>query len=437
MNRLRRYFIGELLKMEGFLERARVLVVFNITIYSIILTFFLFCIVILEGEYLIAARAMLSILLLIGFLYITKSTQSIKPLSHFIVNIAGFAILSNLYFIFQRVDYSTFSILLALMVFSFEIFPRKTSSAYAIFYSMNLLIVVFLNAYEIKWTTIEPFQFQPFDQLLATLTGLILIFYILWEFDRTNSDFAKHLKLQNKELTMAKSSAEEMIKLKNNFLANMSHEFRTPLNGIIGIAEIIESEIEKDEIKELAFRQKESSKRLLNTLNNIMELSKLESHNKKLVLQDIDIKRFLNELFPRIKYEAELKGLDFEIIVPNYELTGRASLEPLNAILLSVLDNAIKFTQSGQIRVNTYQENEQIVIEISDTGIGISKEFLPKIFNTFEQESVGIGRTYEGSGIGLSISKKYMEMIGGALNVESVKGEGSVFYIIIPASKLS
>lgn len=244
-------------------------------------------------------------------------------------------------------------------------------------------------------------------------------------------------KLYEEELVNAKLKAEEVSRLKANFLSNMSHEIRTPINGILGISDIIAQEFASDEaLMEYVGMLKESGNRLLETITSILNFSKLENSGLDVKLVEIDLCDAVNDTIQPLKILAKRKGLN----VNCHQVDESPQIEfdrgVLSQILNNLIGNAIKFTEKGEIKVSVGKrssiEYNWAFIEVKDSGIGISDEFFPQLFSPFRQESDGISRNYEGSGLGLSIVKKYIELFGGRIEVESTKGVGSTFTVLIP-----
>ncbi len=233
------------------------------------------------------------------------------------------------------------------------------------------------------------------------------------------------------ELVAAQSKAEEMTLLKSSFLTNMSHEIRTPLTGIIGFAAILEDEV-REEQKELVQLIEQSGQRLLQTLNAILDLSTLESGTMQLKPQRLDI---IDEVLTRVHYlepKARAKGLYLELAPGPKKLYATLDRDSLDRALTNLISNAIKFTREGGVTVLVEQHERDLVIKVRDTGIGISEPFMPHLFEAFRQESTGMTRTYEGTGLGLTITKRLINFLGGKISVDSVLGEGSEFTVTFP-----
>ena len=242
-------------------------------------------------------------------------------------------------------------------------------------------------------------------------------------------------KLIVKEFIEAKEKAEEMNRLKTNFLSNMSHEIRTPLIGILGYAEILESESFDEETLEMVHIIKNSAVRLNRTLNNILDITQIESAKNKINFQEQNIVGFLTNQVRLIKAAAESKGLSINFEPGETIINAYIDEFMFISIIENLLNNAVKFTDKGTITLTARQEENSAVIEIKDEGIGVKEELLEKIFEPFRQASEGYNRKYEGTGLGLALVKKYITLMRGSITLRSKPGKGSIFIIKIPMSK--
>lgn len=234
------------------------------------------------------------------------------------------------------------------------------------------------------------------------------------------------------EMILSKQKAEEMSNLKSNFLANMSHELRTPLTGILGISEYLNEELQGTEYQEMVEGIHNSGKRLLQTLNMILNLSKIESEKYEIKHQTISISKVIKEIHSLFLKTAERRGI---LLNTNLKLNGQQFVTDeklFRDILINLVENAIKYTEIGSVAIEAEKYNGSLIIRVKDTGIGISKEKLDLIFEPFRQASEGIGRSFEGTGLGLTITKKYVETLNGKIFVESKFGEGTCFTIEFP-----
>lgn len=240
------------------------------------------------------------------------------------------------------------------------------------------------------------------------------------------------LKKINEELIRSKEKAEEMNRLKSNFLANMSHELRTPLVGILGFAEIICKEDVSPEIKVMAETIYKSGNRLSDTLNLILDLSQLETEKKDIRYRKVDLVSKAKEIIALFNETANKKGLSLKSSSSQDSIIINFDERAFYSILNNLINNAIKFTTEGSISTTISLKNDSVEIKVIDTGIGIAEQNYQNIFDEFRQVSEGYTRNFEGSGLGLSITKKLVEKFGGTITVESEIGKGSTFKVILP-----
>ncbi len=258
------------------------------------------------------------------------------------------------------------------------------------------------------------------------LTGLAGIEGLL--FNVTDITEAKRFE---RELVLAKETAEEMVRLKDSFLANMSHEIRTPLTGILGFAQILESEVEESQA-ELVGHIQASGNRLLNTLNSVLDLAELEAQSVRPELEALDVGREVEETAGLVAPLARLKGLSFRTDLPDTPVFANTNASCLQRVVMNLASNAVKFTDKGEICISVTADDDHVNVVVSDTGVGISEEFKPQLFGEFTQESTGNARTHEGSGLGLAITRRLVDLIDGGISVESKKGYGSRFIVTLP-----
>ena len=239
-----------------------------------------------------------------------------------------------------------------------------------------------------------------------------------------------------RELLEAKEKAEESDRLKSAFLANMSHEIRTPMNGILGFTDLLsEQNIGAAEREEFIRIIKKSGQRMLNTVNDIIEISKIETGQVSLQKAKVDINKEMEDIYAFFLPEAEAKGLRmfFEFEPSAQGLVLETDLVKLNSILTNLIKNAIKYTEKGSIRIGFNRKDEcEILFFVEDTGIGIPLHRQEAVFDRFIQADMGDTRAYQGSGLGLSIAKSYVEMLGGEISLVSAPGEGSRFSFSLP-----
>lgn len=258
--------------------------------------------------------------------------------------------------------------------------------------------------------------------------------------ERVKADFQlkesiDQIKSINNDLILAKNKAEESDKLKSAFLANMSHEIRTPMNAIIGFSEfLLQPELSKDKLEKYVHIIIASSQQLLSIINDIIDISKIESGQLYIESELVNVNKLMDEIFVSYKRLVDLKQLKLICQVPNPNklIQVKTDGSRIRQVICNLLNNAIKFTNEGEIRFGyTIQENF-IEFYVEDSGIGIAPENLSLIFNRFRQVNATNKQLNEGNGLGLSISKALVEKLGGTISVNSKPGIGSSFVFTIP-----
>jgi len=239
-------------------------------------------------------------------------------------------------------------------------------------------------------------------------------------------------------LKEGKKKAEEMNRLKSVFLANMSHELRTPLIGIIGYSEILSSEIEDPEFKTMAETIRISSLRLKDTLNSILDLSRVESNKYELKFQELNVADIVQETVRLFESFAKKKNLYLKTLLLDQDCKLKLDYKVLLQILSNLVNNGLKYTHEGGVTVElekmSENENQIIEIRVIDTGIGIPDDAKNIIFEEFRQASEGPSRFFEGTGLGLTLTKKFTELLGGQILLKSIVGEGTTFTVRFPSN---
>lgn len=317
------------------------------------------------------------------------------------------------------------------------------------FIILHIIILMFL------WVGLEFFGFEfitpyPFseDQLKgfyfthafgSIVLGLTFLTVLLN--DTTNSENEQSEK-QNK-LKASKQKAEEISKIKSEFLSNMSHEMRTPLNSILGFTDVLDlTELKEDQQEYLGYVKKASAN-MLSLINDILDFSKFDNSNFTLNNHTFQLATIIKEVAGILKVTALQKNLDF-----NYEIDTEINefhigdSKRLKQILLNLITNAIKFTKEGSVsikvkRIESREASDTITIIISDTGIGIEKENINDIFDSFKQSQTVITKEYGGTGLGLAIVKQLAEAMGGSIAVQSELYKGSEFTLTLPFERIT
>jgi len=238
------------------------------------------------------------------------------------------------------------------------------------------------------------------------------------------------------QLVKSKEAAEYGKKVKENFLANMSHELRTPINGVIGLTQLLRKTPLNDQQSTMLELLETSSQSLLGVINDVLDISKIESGKFNIIRTANNIREVIASVFQLLKFKADEKMLDMLLeIDPNLPEYMMLDALRLNQVLMNLLSNAIKFTDRGSVKLKISvldrdKDKLKIKFSVEDTGIGIAEEKLSKIFDSFEQADADTASNYGGTGLGLTIVKKLVELKGGELTVSSRLGKGSVFNII-------
>ncbi len=247
-------------------------------------------------------------------------------------------------------------------------------------------------------------------------------------------DITEH-KQTLEDLIKAKEHAEESDKLKSAFLANMSHEIRTPMNGILGFAELLkEPDLSGEQQQEYIKIIEKSGIRMLNIINDIVDISKIEAGLMKVDIKDSNINEKIQFIYIFFKPQVEGKGMQllFNNTLPIKEAIIRTDNEKVYSILTNLVKNAIKYSNEGSIVFGYVKKGKTLEFYVKDTGIGIPKDRQSAIFERFIQADISDKMARQGAGLGLSISKAYVEMLGGKIWVESEEGIGSTFYFTLP-----
>lgn len=299
--------------------------------------------------------------------------------------------------------------------------------------ALTLSLVSFLSTYLLSYyhpeILSEANTFYTFTDSFVTMVCVSCFVGILLRIQTRTYEHERELaERQQQEM-------ERIVRSKDTFFANMSHEIRTPINTIIGLNEMILREDISDEIAENAINIQNASKMLLTTINDILDLSKLESGKMEIVPAQYEISSMFSDLVNLIWIRAHQKDLEFKVAIdPDIPSMLYGDEVRIKQVITNMLTNAVKYTSAGSVTLSAKGDRlsaDQILLRISveDTGMGIRKESLEDLFNSFKRVDESDNRNIEGTGLGLSISKQLIEMMGGKITVDSVYHKGSVFTI--------
>ena len=293
-----------------------------------------------------------------------------------------------------------------------------------------------------KWIDLEAkIDYGPIVRTLAIVGAVIVIVIIVsffWILKLRKE--IKQRKLIQKDLEIAKSEADDANEFKSGFMARMSHEIRTPLNAITGMAYLLKKTNLTLTQKMYADRITQASSNMLSIINDILDFSKIEAGKVELEITSFSIDQMIQEVVNIVSYKIEEQGIGFKLskdpLVPNWFFGDAKRLEQ---VLLNLLNNAAKFTNEGEVSLDIRliaKENEKYHLSfvVKDTGIGMNEDQIKRLFNPFVQGDISINRRFGGSGLGLSIVKNLLDMMGGEIQIFSTPGEGSAFIINISLS---
>jgi two-component system, sensor histidine kinase len=234
----------------------------------------------------------------------------------------------------------------------------------------------------------------------------------------------------------ARLRAEEASRMKSEFLASMSHELRTPLNGIIGFAELIKDDAADEEVRENAEIIEKSGSHLLNLVNTILDVAKIEAGAMTLARETVDIRTLVTDVAAIHQSGADAKGLDFQVQLAD-DLPPALVTDPVRVrqVLHNLLSNAVKFTQAGRVHTVVATDTDSVVIRVIDSGPGIALDLQDKIFEKFHQGDAFLTRSHGGTGLGLTLARHLVELMGGEMSLESRVGQGSTFVFTLPAGR--
>ena len=287
------------------------------------------------------------------------------------------------------------------------------------------------QAIEDKWLNIKIIKKTDYKLLFIIIVIFLIIIFITIFWIQKLKNFNKILKESKESLKKAKQKADENAKLKEEFLSIMSHEIRTPLNGIIGMSELLFNTKLDSKQKNYTSSINKHSKQLLNIVNDILDFAKLQKGKLELSVTTFNLYSTIENILDLFKDEIIKKELKINLYYKASKIV-KGDNTKISQILINLIGNSIKFTQKGEITISIIQNDNIFRFEIKDTGIGINKDIQTHLFEPFKQANSSISRKYGGSGLGLVISKKLVELMNGKIWLESEIDKGSTFIFEIP-----
>ncbi len=368
----------------------------------------------------------LSTTVIFGLMYLYSRNKEKYTVSKYFIIINGIILLNIQWFINYGSNGPILYLFVVVESFIIVFFAKKEKFAFSVLVFANVTVLFYI---EYRFPESVGKYVKDSARLIDLYTGLLI--YLFLSILMLNAALKFYIRQQQK--------AQLADKLKSAFLANMSHEIRTPMNGILGFAELLkEPNLSGQEQQEFVSIIEKSGKRMLSIINDIIDISKIESGLMKLDVKVSDINEQLDYIYNFFKPEIEKKGMHITVkkTLSSTEAIIKTDPEKLYAILINLVKNAIKYTDEGSIEVGYSRKSEKTSAELEffvrDTGIGISEDRHEAIFERFVQADIIDKNAYQGAGLGLSIAKAYVEMLGGTIWVESAPHEGSSFYFTLP-----
>jgi signal transduction histidine kinase/ActR/RegA family two-component response regulator len=428
-------------KDQSILDQARIRLLYYGFWIVIAAVTCLFINVYLQHQFLLAFTAGVSFVALIAlFKYLTYRPHWLQ-ISHAILAWATIINLMNVFVTLQKVDIITVQVILMVILFSFYMLGQRWGLIYSLLNLIPVLAFLMLQYNGNYFIGLRPEMLGQSTVLISIFTNFVIIIYIHSLFYGAFFNSIKLLKEKgeeqkqlNSQLELAIDKAEKSSQIKSEFLATMSHELRTPLNAVIGMSNLMMMANPRPDQKENLNVLKFSANNLLSIVNDVLDFNKIESG--KLVFENV--KFSLVELLQNIggaeALKAKEKGLVFNIKIDPFFDNKMLFGDPvrMSQIIFNLLSNAIKFTKQGSILlkatcIDTHDNTVSVAFLVKDTGIGIEKSNLDSIFEPFTQESITSTRQYGGTGMGLAIVKRLLELQGLQMHVTSIVGEGSEF----------
>lgn len=307
-----------------------------------------------------------------------------------------------------------------------------TSARWAVFWA----VLVVLQMGGLGWLhvhgldrprlNVDQVHVLSFLSILGFLTALLILTFLYEKFE---SQIIRRLQRNNRELAAARDQALAASQAKSSFLANMSHEFRTPLNAIIGYSDMLleEEDVLSNHQQRDLVRIRESGTHLLKLVNGLLDLSKVEAGKMELEITPVQLEQLIREVEDTLRPLIQQQENQLSIELPEQPITLHTDVLKLKQCLINLLGNAAKFTQKGQLRILARTRGSLLQVEVHDTGIGMSVEQMQMIFVPFTQADPSTTRKYGGTGLGLTLARRFAQLLGGDIQVRSEVNKGSVF----------
>jgi len=383
--------------------------------------------------------AILFISFLALFKYLTYRPRW-KQISHAVLIIGSIVNVNTIFIALQKVDIITVQVLLLIVLFSYYMLGQSWGLFYSLLNVIPVMVFLVISYYNGYFIAMRPETIDQSTIIIGVFTNFILIVYIHSHFYGAFLNNIEELKATsekqqqlNKELGLAMQKAEQSSRIKTDFLATMSHEIRTPLNAIIGMSNVMLMNNPRKDQKENLDVLKLSANSLMAIVNDVLDFNKIESGQLVFENRKFNLFELVQNICGAERLRAEEKGLIFSLkvdpLLNNKLLVG----DPvrLGQVLFNLVNNAIKFTKAGTIwvRASFYDHNDGVTVNfaVKDTGIGMDQNHLESIFEPFTQESITATRRYGGTGMGLAIVKRLLELQGLHMNVTTKLGKGSEF----------
>ncbi|MCD4793306.1 MAG: ATP-binding protein [Bacteroidales bacterium] len=439
--------------LESF--RSRTLLLFLLTGLMLLIAFMIKTT--LSGTYNSLYIQFVFLIILIASLILMKTGKH-QLVGNMLSLLIVFIEIASTFFNFSGAESYNFFVDEFYLLLAFLLFSAMFASRFILITNSILITATAITAFIIKKNDFPP---EIIEELKLGLNVYILVILIIFGFsylythtilkaikEISDSAFdteekniqleenAKLLQEQQFELIKAKEKAEESDRLKSSFLANMSHEIRTPMNSVLGFTTILKDSGLNEKQSEFVKIIESSGNHLLDLINDIIDISELESNIVKINNDKIKLNNLLNETAKVFEANLLNDNKDVKIItIPGFDSGNDiiySDTKRLRQILINLIGNSIKFTSSGTVKISYILKNEELHFKVEDTGIGISEKELPIVFDRFRQADETTTKQYGGTGLGLAISKACVKLLGGEISVKSVKDKGSIFSFTIP-----